>query len=57
MKERLIEARNLQTGEDWVGNNIAVTCPAEGCAKVFLVSATLHRTGRECPACGNSKAL
>ncbi len=40
-------------GEDWVGNNAAFTCPQ--CGKVFLVSALLHRNGRDCPGCGRSK--
>jgi len=40
----------LGQDEDWVGNNAAFTCP--GCGKVFIVSAVLHRNGRECPGCG-----
>ena len=41
---------------DWVGNNAAFTCPREECSKVYLVSSYLHRSGRECPLCGQSKA-
>jgi hypothetical protein len=44
-----------QLSEDWVGNNIAVTCPL--CKKVFVVSAHLNRAGRKCPKCGRSTAI
>lgn len=44
-----------QLGEDWVGNNIAVTCPM--CKKVFVASAHLNRGGRKCPKCGRSTAV
>ena len=44
-----------QLSEDWVGNNIAVTCPL--CKKVFVVSAHLNRTGRKCPKCERSTAI
>ena len=41
---------------DLVGNNAALRCPSDGCGKVFIVSAHLHRDGRSCPDCGNSVA-
>jgi L-amino acid N-acyltransferase YncA len=44
-----------QLGEDWVGNNIAVTCPP--CKKVFVVSGLLNSKGRACPNCGRSSAF
>jgi len=44
-----------QLGEDWLGNNIAVTCPL--CKKVFVASGHLNRGGRKCPKCGRSTAL
>ena len=44
-----------QLSEDWVGNNIAATCPL--CKKVFVVSAHLNRAGRKCPKCGRSTAI
>ena len=42
---------------DWVGNNIALACPA--CLKVFIVSGLIHREGRKCPnpSCGKSSAF
>lgn len=51
MPERMLDPES--PGEDWVGNNIAVKCPL--CAKVFIVSAILHRNGRDCPSCGKSR--
>jgi hypothetical protein len=47
-------------GEDWFGNNIAVTCPC--CSKVYLVSAVLSETGgkkgeRQCPDCKRSTGV
>jgi hypothetical protein len=41
-----------QLVEDWLGNNIALSCPL--CRKVFVVSGLLNRGGRKCPKCGNS---
>jgi hypothetical protein len=41
--------------EDWRGNNIALACPL--CLKVFIVSGMIHRSGRDCPHCGKSKAF
>ena len=54
MPRRDLDPDALAQDEDWVGNNAAFTCPA--CRKVFLVSAPLHRNGRECPSCGGSHA-
>jgi L-amino acid N-acyltransferase YncA/ribosomal protein S27E len=53
LMQRAIDPNQL--GEDWLGNNIAVTCPL--CRKVFVVSAHLNRGGRKCPNCGKSTAL
>jgi len=50
---RVIDPNRLD--EDWVGNNIAVTCPL--CKKVFVVSAHLNRGGRKCPKCGKTTAI
>jgi predicted RNA-binding Zn-ribbon protein involved in translation (DUF1610 family) len=44
-----------QIGEDWEGNNIAITCPA--CGKVFIVSGLIHRGQRACPKCGKSTGV
>jgi ribosomal protein S18 acetylase RimI-like enzyme len=44
-----------QLEEDWLGNNIAVTCPV--CEKVFIVSALLNRGRRECPRCERSAGI
>lgn len=44
-----------QLCEDWLGNNIAVTCPL--CKKVFIASSHLNRGGRKCPKCGRSTAV
>jgi isoaspartyl peptidase/L-asparaginase-like protein (Ntn-hydrolase superfamily) len=47
---RYLDKNNLGQHEDWYGTNAAVSCTS--CGKVFIVSATLHRKGRKCPACG-----
>lgn len=47
---RYLDKSALGQHEDWYGNNAAVSCSV--CAKVFIVSAVLHRKGRSCPACG-----
>ena len=52
MAERTIYPDNLALNEDWFGNNAAFTCPE--CAKVFIVSAMMHKKGRACPQCGGS---
>jgi hypothetical protein len=52
MPVKNLDRNNLQQGEDWEGNNIALSCPV--CAKVYLVSAILHRAGRPCPRCQKS---
>jgi len=53
--ERAIDPARLD--EDWEGNNIAITCPNPSCKKVFIVSAQMHRNGRLCPKCGQSKGI
>ena len=52
MQIRRLDSMNLKKEEDWEGNNAAFTCPK--CEKVFIVSAIIHRHGRQCPACGKS---
>jgi hypothetical protein len=42
-----IDAQNLGQNEDWVGNNIAVTCP--WCGKAHIVSQLVHYGERICP--------
>lgn len=44
-----IDPENLRSGEDWQGNNIAITCLV--CKNVFIVSSLLHEDGRNCPVC------
>lgn len=51
--ERRLDPNNLAHDEDWVGNNIAIKC--HHCFKTFLVSAALHRNGRDCPECGATR--
>ena len=53
MSERAVDENKLS--EDWVGNNIAVQCPA--CGKVYIVSSLVHRGERPCPKCGKSKGV
>lgn len=53
--ERPIDPARLN--EDWEGNNIAVTCPNPECRKVFIVSGRMHRKGRMCPKCGQSRGI
>jgi len=50
---RFLNKEDLALGEDWYGNNAAVTCLH--CGKVFLTSQILHRKGRACPKCGVCK--
>ncbi|MBU1184370.1 MAG: hypothetical protein KJ663_04275 [Proteobacteria bacterium] len=52
MPIRKLDSMDLKKEEDWEGNNAAFTCPR--CGKVFIVSAMIHRDGRQCPACGKS---
>jgi len=52
---RFLNKDNLAKGEDWYGNNAAVTC--FNCGKVFLTSQILHRKGRACPQCGQCKVM
>jgi transcription elongation factor Elf1 len=47
-----LDPMDLKMEEDWEGNNAAFTCPK--CGKVFIVSAMIHRDGRQCPACCKS---
>jgi rubrerythrin len=49
------DAADLGSNEDWVGNNVAFTCPV--CTKVFIVSAYFHQDknkSRSCPSCKKS---
>ena len=55
MNTRKIDMDNLGKDEDWVGNNLAVTCPV--CGKVYLISGYMHAHGRECPGCGKSQGF
>ena len=57
MTIRWIRIGHLEKDEDWLGNNAAFTCPQHGCGKVYIVSALIHKNGRECPACGRSKTF
>lgn len=52
---RMLNKAELAQGEDWYGNNAAVTC--FGCGKVFLTSQVLNRKGRACPKCGCCKVV
>ena len=52
MPTRKLDSVDLKKDEDWVGNNAAFTCP--NCGKVFIVSALIHRDGRQCPTCSKS---
>ena len=53
--KRNLDKEKLGLLEDWQGNNMALACPV--CLKVYIVSGLLHRTGRECPNCGKSRAF
>ena len=56
MQKIFLDQKNLKKNQDWLGNNIAVTCPV--CGKVYLASYFLNRNkGRDCPGCGKSKAF
>ncbi len=55
MDTRELDPNDPGRDADWVGNAAAFTCPK--CAQVFIVSAVLHRHGRECPGCGGSKGF
>ncbi len=57
IETRFLDGKSLGQSEDWVGNNAAITCPNEACGKVYLVSGMMHKKGRECPACGQSKVF
>ncbi len=54
MAMREIDGKAMARDEDWVGNNAAFTCPK--CGKVFVTSELLHKDGRDCPDCGNTRA-
>ena len=53
MNEQPVDQNSLS--EDWVGNNIAIQCPA--CGKVYIVSGLIHHGERSCPNCGKSKGV
>ena len=53
--ERHLDPKQNSTTDDWVGNNAAFTC--DKCGKVYLVSGLLHKNGRACPQCGQTKAF
>lgn len=55
MVKREIDPRAIAHYEDWVGNNAAFTCTK--CGKIFLVSGLLHKSGRVCPECGQTRAF
>jgi transcription elongation factor Elf1 len=57
MTTRYIDRNAIGHDEDWQGNNAAFTCPA--CKKVYIVSAQMHKEGRDCPNqnCGKSTGL
>ena len=48
-----LESRDV----DWHGNNAAFTCPVPKCGQIFIVSAIIHRSGRDCPRCGKSRGM
>lgn len=50
MRRRAIDPH--RPGDDWEGNNIAITCPV--CGKVYIVSELIHHGERPCPGCGDS---
>ena len=56
MPSHSIRLGHFEKGEDWIGNNAAFTCPLPNCEKVYIVSALIYKNGRQCPACGLSKA-
>lgn len=47
-----LDPERKSTKDDWEGNNAAFSCRA--CGSVFIVSAQLHRKGRQCPECCKS---
>ena len=49
---REIAPNAIRLDEDWESNNAAFTCPQ--CKKVFIISGMLHKSGRDCPNCGQS---
>jgi Zn finger protein HypA/HybF involved in hydrogenase expression len=55
MPVRELDPNNLSEFEDWIGNNAAFRCDA--CERVFVVSGFLHKHGRLCPHCKNTKAF
>lgn len=57
MPKRSMVLGAFEKHEDWHGNNAAFTCPVPDCGKVYIVSALVDKKGRECPACGLSKAF
>ena len=57
MHAREMKLAVFEKDEDWVGNNAAFACPLPDCGKVYIVSALIHKEGRECPACGQSRGF
>ncbi|SDR63725.1 hypothetical protein SAMN05444161_6843 [Rhizobiales bacterium GAS191] len=55
MATHTIDRKAIGQEEDWIGNNAAFTCPV--CRGVYVVSGMLHKKGRECPKCHQSKGL
>jgi predicted RNA-binding Zn-ribbon protein involved in translation (DUF1610 family) len=55
MKTKVLNPRQLDSKEDWEGNNIAFACPL--CETVYIVSHRIHGGERKCPACGKSRGL
>jgi hypothetical protein len=55
MKTKVINPKQLESKEDWEGNNIAFACPL--CETVYIVSHRIHGGERKCPACGQSRGM
>ena len=53
MKSKPLKPHQLDSNEDWEGNNIAFACPQ--CKTVYIVSKQIHGGERKCPACGKSR--
>lgn len=56
MPSKDLKYPELESGQDWRGNNAAFTCP--NCEQVFIVSGLIDRSGgRVCPKCGKSRGF
>jgi Zn finger protein HypA/HybF involved in hydrogenase expression len=55
MPTKCIDPDAIGHDEDWEGNNAAFTCP--GCKKFYIVSGHMHKEGRACPHCRQSRGL